>query len=131
MRVTVPITVSAGGTATAYSGAVSGLLEAIYVELGTLAAGAVDFTITEEFSGAPIVTLTNVAASTRYLIRNQVADATGGAIAGEYAPVPIRGRIKIVVAGGGNATSGKVHLYVRGATADAEAGMTRALTTNL
>lgn len=108
---------AAGASVTAYSRAFSGLLQAIYIEVGDLA-NTVDFTITEEETGAAILTLSNVSSSGWYSPRIPTHDAAGAgllyAAAGAAVAdrIPIDGRIKIVAAQPGNSHTGYVTPYV-------------------
>lgn len=121
-RVAIPLATNGSGACTAYSAAVDGLVVGFYLDVGsggTALASGVDLTITEEDTGAPIVTLTNVgAASARYMPRVDVHDATGAATGALDAP-PVVGRIKVVVAQGGDTRSGTLYAYVDGRVADA------------
>lgn len=110
-QIAVAITTSAGGAAEVYTPSISARLSAIFVDVGTLAA-TTDITITEESTGASLLTLTNVAADARHLVRVQASDTSGAPITGAYDSPVVRGRIKTVVAQGGNAASGTVYFYV-------------------
>lgn len=113
----ITITTVAAGTATIYSRALSGLLRGLYFELGTLDAGT-DVTITVEETGAAVLTITNLAAAAWYAIA--IPTYTTAGVAALYAaggtavnsPLPIDGRLKIVIAQGGNVTTGYVTAYV-------------------
>lgn len=110
----------AGAVADAYTRTFSGLLRGIYLDLGTLASGAVDFVITEEETGAAILSITNAAASGWYVPEAPVYGTGGSAAlyaAGGSAvtrPVPVDGRLKIVTTGAGNSKSGALTIYVGG-----------------
>lgn len=115
-RTTVALTTDAAGNATAYTtGSVNGLLIAAYIDKGTLAA-TVDITITEEDTAAAILTLTNVSASARYMPRVPSHDAVGVAT-GALDAAPVTGRVKVVVAQGGNVATGTLYLYIDGVAA--------------
>ena len=118
-RFAVPVTTDAAGAATAYTGKVTlaaqGLLWAVYyvpdatVPLDT---GA-DITITEEDTGKAILTITNLGTvAVEKVPRVQACDPTGAAITGVYDLAAVQGRIKIVVAQGGNAKAGTFYVYV-------------------
>lgn len=116
-KVTAAITTTSGGAATVYVGPVSGLVQALYVGQGTLAATS-DLTITDSGSGGPIITITDSSASAWYAPRMATCDVAGAAslYASGGEPVedriPVDGEIKIVVAQGGNTTSGTVTFFV-------------------
>lgn len=116
-RFSVTVTTAADGTATAYSDAVNGLLQQIrYVKPGSgNFDNGVDFTITIEDTGETLWSESDVNASATRAPR-QATHATDGsaslyAAAGEpvEAPIAVTGRIKIVIAQGGNAKSGTFH----------------------
>lgn len=117
---TVPIAIAtiANGTGTAYSAVISGYIEQITVSLGTLAAGAVDFTITDETTGAPIATITDATDALTIRPRGathntsgvaQVYIAAGQAVNDRF---PVNGRIKVVTAGGGGVAAGTIYVMV-------------------
>jgi len=110
----VSVTVDASGDAIEYSDNVNGLLSQIVYVKSDFADG-VDFTITAEKTGETLWSETNVNASAVRAPR-QATHATDGtaslyAATGEpvEAKIAVDGRIKIVVASGGNATSGIFH----------------------
>lgn len=110
--------VNASGDLTTYSRSISGFLAGIYIAVGTLAA-TTDITITDEASGAPILTITNIAASGWYVPTLPTVDAANAArlyAAGGTAvaaPIPVAGRVKFVLAQGGTATTGTIHLFIQ------------------
>lgn len=112
----ITITTDAAGDTTVYSGDFVGLLhELIYVP-GTLATGA-DLTITDDVTGAAIITITNGGtAAVRLAPRVPTVDATNAAslYADTGEPVNDRmaivGRLKVVVAEGGNAKTGTLYI---------------------
>jgi len=110
-----PIVCDGAGAATVVSTKpMDGLLLRIHIAIGTLAAGAVDFVITDTQTGAPIMTVANVAASTSYCPQAPavtVANAAN-AITDSHVPIPITGGITVVVAGGGAAGAGTLHFWV-------------------
>ena len=111
---------AAGAVADAYTRAFSGLLRGIYLELGTLASGAVDFVITEAETGAPVLTITNASASGWYAPSVPVYGTDGTALlhaaggTAEMTPLPIDGALKIVTTGAGNSKLGALTFYVGG-----------------
>lgn len=121
-RIAIPLATNGSGACTAYSAAFAGLVVGFYLDVGsggTALASGVDLTITEEDTGAPIVTLTNVgAASARYMPRVDVHDATGAATGALDAPAVV-GRIKVVVAQGGDTKTGTLYVYIDGWVGDA------------
>lgn len=110
------VTVAAGGTATVYvESVISGKVHAIKYECGNLAA-TVNFAITGEDTGLPLLTIATVAqADTVWHPRILANKHTDGAAftdtAGE-SPRVFKERIKIAVTGGGNATTGYLTFYV-------------------
>lgn len=116
--VTVPLTTIADGSATAYSAVVQGFVEMVRVTLGTLDTGAVDIVLTDELTGAPIVTLTNATDGLTVRPRGATHDVAGAAYlyaAGGVAvadKIAVNGRIKAVVAQGGNTHAGSVAIMV-------------------
>ena len=114
------ITTAADGSATAYlpsAGKARGLLEAIQYEKVDYADG-VDFTITDEITGESLWTDTNINASEIVRPRAPTMDQAGAArlyaTGGTAVPdkIAIVSRIKIVIAQGGNAKSGKFRVHI-------------------
>lgn len=114
------VTTAADGTATAYlpsAGKCRGELEMIQYEKVDFADG-VDFTITDESTGESLWTDTNVNASEIVRPRAPVMDQAGAArlyASGGTAvssKIAIVSRIKIVIAQGGNAKSGKFRVHI-------------------
>ena len=110
--INVPFTTATGGAATVYSQAVDGQVQSIIVDPGTATSVAV--AVTEEDTGFAILTKAGIAAKTRYLPRVPVQDTSGVNIAGQYAPAPVIGRIKVAITAGGDAKVGSVTFYVDG-----------------
>lgn len=117
-RETVTITVNSSGDGTGYTGHVSGVVRAISYVKANYADG-VDVTVTTDVTGQAILTWTNVNASATsypYAAMKTIADAAALYAAGGtavLAPIPVANeRIKLVVAQGGNATSGTFHVYI-------------------
>lgn len=115
----VTIATAADGSATVRtSRPVNGELLGIYYEIGTLDVGG-DITVTEEQSGAPIDTVTNIAASQwrKPAIPVVASDGTAAlyAAGGEAVrgAMPVHGQIKFVVASGGASKTGYAHVYSR------------------
>lgn len=107
----VAVTSDASGDATVYSTQVNGLLDRIeYVK--TDFDNGVDFTITLENTGEGLWTESNVNASTVRAPRQAVHTVLGAAAlyaAGGVAVldrIAVNGRVKIVIAQGGNAKTG-------------------------
>lgn len=111
-RYTLPVTTAADGSATVYSPWLSGYVHQIqYVK--TNFTDGVDFTITAEATGETIWTEANVNAAVVKAPR-QATHTTAG-VAALYAAGGVavqdrialsRDRVKIVIAAGGNATTG-------------------------
>lgn len=111
----VAVTTASDGTATAYSDQVNGLLSQIrYVK--TDFPDGVDFTITAEATGETLWTESDVNASATRAPR-QATHSTAGAAAlyaGGGAAVndliAVSGRVKIVIANGGDTKTGTFHI---------------------
>lgn len=106
------ITTTAGGAATVYSAPLTGLLHALTYAPGTLDTGA-DLTITDEATGAALLTVSNAGTSgVTWMPRGATVDTSNAAslYAAGGEPVedrlPVVGRVKCVVAQGGNAKTG-------------------------
>lgn len=111
-RVSKAATTDGAGAATVYTDAVNGLLASIqYVK--TDYADGVDFTITEEDTGAALWSGTDVNAATTVAPRMATHSTAGAAAlyaAGGTAVndmIPVAGRIKIVIAQGGATKTGQ------------------------
>ena len=109
----VTLTTAIGGAATGYTSAFTGFFHTIAVDKGDLAVTS-DITITNETTGEAIVTLTDVATDKAVHPRVLQQDAVGVNVAGEYTDVFVNGRVKIVVAQGGDAKSGTVRFDILG-----------------
>ena len=117
-RHVVSITVNSSGDGTDYTPVVTGLISTIrYVT--TDYDNGVDFTITAEATGETILAVTNITASTTWAPRQ--ATCTTAGVASLYAGsgtavndkiAVANDRVKIVVAQGGNATSGAFHIVL-------------------
>lgn len=117
-RFSVAVTTASDGTATVYSPYLSGKLAAIHYVKNNFADG-VDFTITAEATGETLWTESNVNAATVKMPRGGTHTTAGVAqlyAAGGTAVNDLirlgRDRVKIVIAQGGNATSGAFILIV-------------------
>lgn len=117
-RAAITLTTDAGGDCTAYSTDVAGLVIGYAYDRGTLDNATTDITVTEEDTGASLLTLTNVTASARYRPRVATHDVNGLATGALDAPAVV-GRIKVVVAQGGASKTGTLHVYIDGWVADA------------
>ncbi len=112
---TVTVTTDASGDATAYTGEINGVLSHIVYVKDDFATG-VDFTITAEKTGQNIWVESDVNASAVRAPRQPTHSQTGVPL--DYAAsgslvesdIAIDGRIKIVIAQGGNAASGTFHI---------------------
>jgi len=122
-RHVVDITVDASGDGTGYTDVANGFVHAIrYVKDGSNGYdNGVDFVITAEQSGAAILTTSATNASETFQPRAatvSIANAAalyagGGTAVNDRIPVAME-RVKIVVAQGGNAKTGRFHVYVGG-----------------
>jgi hypothetical protein len=117
-RYSVPVTTAADGTATAFSPWLSGYIQSIQYVKNNFTDG-VDFTITADQTGETIWTEANVNASVVKAPR-QATHTTAG-VAAVYAAGGTainerialgRDRVKIVLAQGGNATTGTFIIVV-------------------
>ena len=111
-----PLVCDGAGAATVVSTKpMDGLLQRITITIGTLAAGAVDFVITDTQSGAAIMTVANMAGSTSVCPCAPAVTVADGktAITDSYVPIPITGTITVVVAGGGALGAGVLHYWVQ------------------
>lgn len=109
----VAVVCDGAGAATVYSEKpLDGILSRIRLNIGTLAAGAVDFTITDKQTDASLLAVTNLAASTDYSPRGAAVTPANVAITNSFVGIPVTGGIKIVVAGGGAAGAGSVDIWV-------------------
>ena len=113
----VSIVTDGAGAATAYTSDFlnGGHVESVTITTGTLVAGT-DWTITDDATGAAILTLTNVNTGT-FRPRGATHDTVGAAslYTTGFAvndKIAISGRIKIVVAQGGAATAGTISFIV-------------------
>jgi len=108
----VPILTDGSGAATVYSEPVDGELLMVRAILGTMASGAVDIIITDDASGAAILTITNLAADTDYYPRGAAVSPAAAAITNSFVKIPVSGKIKAVVAQGTAAKTGTLHYWV-------------------
>ena len=112
-RITTPIVTTSGGAATVFLGSnIRGFLVSIKYIPGSIATGA-DLTITGETSGTPILTKANAGTADVFYypraLANLVADGADGAT-GECSIPLVEERVKVVVAQGGNTTTGSIEL---------------------
>lgn len=117
-RYSIPVTTAADGSATAYSPWLSGYLNSIIYVKNNYADG-VDFTITADATGETLWTESNVnAAAAKY---PRAATHSTAGVAALYASGGVavndrialsRDRVKIVLAQGGNATTGTFIIVV-------------------
>ncbi len=116
----VPVTTAADGTATAYSPYLSGYIHSIqYVK--TNFTDGVDFTITVDGTGETLWTEANVNAAAVKATRQPTYTTAGvaslyaaGGVAVQDRVAVSRDRVKIVIAQGGNATTGSFTILVDG-----------------
>lgn len=112
-RHTVALETDASGDATGYTPNITGRVHSISYAKDDYADG-VDFTITLESTGESLWTDTNINASERvYPVAPANIGSTGAASTIKEVPiVAANDRVKIVVANGGNVTSGTFHVTV-------------------
>ncbi len=117
----IEITTDASGAATAYSRPFSGRLAGLYVDNGaggSALAATADLTITVEETGAPVLTITDLSADAWYAPGIPVYGTSGtaalyaGGGTAVLSPLPIDGRIKIVLSQGGATKTGYITAYV-------------------
>lgn len=106
-RETVSVTTAADGSATAYSGQITGRIHSIHYVKNNFDDG-VDFTITLEATGESLWTDTNVNASEKvYPVVAANLGGTGGASTLTEVPLyAANDRVKIIIAQGGNVKTG-------------------------
>ncbi len=117
-RFVVAVTTAADGSYTGYTPYLSGKICAIHY-LKTNFADTVDFTITAEATGETLWTEANVTAAKVCMPRGATHSnagvaalyAAGGTAVNDLIRVS-RDRVKIVLAAGGNATTGAFHIVV-------------------
>ncbi len=116
-RFPVSVLTAADGSATVYSDPVNGLLSHIRYVKTDFADGST-FTITSEETGETLWSETGVNASASRAPRQAVHSTAGAAAlyaSGGVAvldKIPVSGRIKIVIASGGNAKTGTFHFMI-------------------
>ena len=117
-RHVVTLTTTSGGAATGYTPVITGRISQIRYVKDDFANG-VDFTITAEATGETIWTQLDVNASVTVAPRQPTHDTAGVAslyaAAGEPVEAPIvlaQDRVKIVIAAGGDTTTGTFHVIV-------------------
>lgn len=113
---TVTITVDASGDGSATI-PINGILDSIHYVKDDYVDG-VDFTITETGTGETLWTEVNVNASKVVHPAVAVTDTAGVTVTYDgtneiYRPIALKGTVSIVVAQGGNATSGTFHVVTR------------------
>ncbi len=101
----VPIITDGSGVASADVRIGGGRLFAVKVELGTLSTP--DIHLTDEPDGVSLLTVAGVAVDTRYNLAALAAKADGTAST-TYVPVPVLGRVHVVVSGGGATKTGRL-----------------------
>jgi len=114
-RYDVDIAANSGGDATVYAGQkINGRVHAILYQPGTIETGG-DLTITGETTGVPILVKANAGTSNVWyyprVVPNKNTDGEAFTDVAEQIFV-LRERIKIVLEGGGNATSGKIAFFI-------------------
>lgn len=119
---TVALTTDSSGDVTAYTRTTRGTVLAIrYVPDATtpLATGA-DLTVTDNVTGLPILTYTNIGLGAREWTPRTMAVTTTGAVATFDGTrnildlIPVANAIKVVIAQGGATKSGTLYIYVLG-----------------
>jgi len=127
-ELTLSVTTNGSGNATAYTTHVVGAVHSVSINKGTLPVTA-DITVTAEDTGEVILGLTDITTNSVDHPRALAQDTAGANIAGEYEPVFVDGRIKVVVAQGGSSNTGTLYFTVEGAgESAADASRTRTVT---
>lgn len=90
--------------------AVNGQIKKVALVIGTLTAGAVDTTLTDNVTLETVHAVTDAAANFAAYPKIQNVDAANSGIAGQYTETVV-GTAKLVVADGGNVTSGTFYIY--------------------
>lgn len=105
---TVTVVTNGAGDFTGYTPRpVNGELDTIHIDLGTITPGAT-WTLTADEDGAtPLLTATP-AVSTDCSPRASAVGITNVAITNSFVPIPLTGRAKVVVSGGGASNIGTV-----------------------
>ena len=119
-RDVVSITSDADGAGTGRSRPLNGLLHSIRLvaHASTPYANTVDITITDDLTGAAILTLTNQSGSGTFYPRAATVDVSNAAAlyaaAGQPVndKIPIMGQVKIVIAQAGDTKSGVFYIHV-------------------
>lgn len=112
----VAFTTDGSGDATVYSNAVNGFLQAVHYDYGDADTGA-DFTITDETTGIALLTITNGGTSDLvwypHIGGHPVANTGAGTNSTvRLVPNPVVGRIKVVVASGGDTKTGTLNFFI-------------------
>ena len=89
---------------------IDGQIKKVALVIGTLVAGAVDTTLTDNVTLETIHAVTNAAANFAAYPKIQNVDAANSGIAGQYTETVV-GTAKLVVADGGNAKTGTLYIY--------------------
>ncbi len=113
--VTIPVTTDAGGAATATRVGLNGRVLSVIFDSGNMTDTTVDCTVTDDLSGAAIATFTNQATATkakRYpMVPALQPDGTALAVP-KATETTVTGRVKVVIAQGGNVKSGTVYVTI-------------------
>lgn len=113
-HVAIGMTTNAGGAATVYTNLpADGELLAIRLLLGTLTSGC-SVTITDDASGMALLTVASLTANTDYFPRGAAVNPANAAITNSFVKIPLTGKVKAVVAGGGNVATGTLHIWWKG-----------------
>jgi len=115
-RVKAEFTTDGSGDATVYTDSVNGFLQAVFYDYDDAATGA-DFTITEEDTGRALLTITNAGVADLewkpQIGTHPVANTAGGTASTVLLDHnAVVGRIKIVVAQGGDTKDGDLYFYL-------------------
>lgn len=113
-RIKVDLTTNVSGAATAFGEAAFGTVYAVQLVDGTFEDN-VDVTVTSEEENLSIPILTKADFNTDQMVYPRVLQAlnTDGSALTTHCEPLMCGRVKVVIAAGGNAKSGSVIVYVR------------------
>lgn len=112
--VKIPVTTDAGGAATETRIGVHGDVLSVTFDSGDMTTGTVDCTVTDDLTGAAIASFTDQATATKAKRYPKVVptqpNGTALTTAGPAVSPTLSGRVKVVIAQGGNVKSGTVYV---------------------
>lgn len=129
----VNLTTNASGDVEEYTDIIpSQVVHAVYVAETAITGNSATLTITGENGGASILAKTGGVTETAYFVKGGVTSNAAAARTGQYSGINVSGRLKLVIASGGNATATKVYIYTvgRSQASPIKQKLTVSLTTN-